>query len=102
MGALDGVLDALESGLARNGEALLGYAHDWRGDAAENGVVRAVGAAYVHVLVPFLRRAIVEGVFGLASDPDTLRKGEGARQVGGASLLRDMVRNWESWLLETS
>lgn len=102
MGALDGVLDALESGLARNGEALFGYVQEWRGDAAEKEVVRAVGAAYVRVLVPFLRRAIAEGVFGIAYDSDAPKKGEGAKHMVGAGLLRDVVRNWESWLSETS
>ena len=103
MGALDGVLDALELGLARNGEALFGYAREWRDDAAEKEVVRAAGAAYVRVLVPFLRRAIVEGVFGITYNSDVPRKGpEGAKRVGGASILRDVDRNWESWLSETS
>lgn len=106
MGALDGVLDALELGLARNGGTLFGYAREWRGDAAEREAVHAVGAAYVRVLVPFLRRAIVEGVFGVVYDSDAPpRKGvEGvsATKVGGASLLRDTIRNWESWLSEMS
>lgn len=96
MGALHDVRDALESGLARGGEALLGYARTWQGDAAEKEVVRAVGAAYVRVLVPFLRRAVVEGVFGVAFESDAPCNGE------GDGSLRDMVKNWESWLLETS
>lgn len=96
-------MDALESGLGRNGEALFGYAREWRGDVAEREAMRAVGAAYVRVLVPFLRRAIVEGVFGNAYDSDAPRKEvEGVKEGGGASLLRDMIRNWESWLSETS
>ena len=104
MGALDGVLDALESGLARSGEALLTYARVWRGDATESEVLRAAGAAYVRVLVPFLRRAIVEGVFGItAYDFDAPKKrAEDATQMGGASRLRDVIRNWESWLEGTS
>jgi hypothetical protein len=102
MGVLDGVLDALESGLARNGEALFGYSQEWQDDAAEKEVVRAVGAAYVRVLVPFLRRAIVEGVFGIAYDSDAPREGDGTKHVVGTSLLKDAVRNWESWLSEMS
>lgn len=102
MGAMDGVLDALLLGLAQNGEALLGYAREWEGDAAEKVVVQAVGTAYVRVLVPFLRRAVVQGVFGLTSDADALRKREDAQQVSGARLLSDTVRNWESWLSEAS
>lgn len=102
MGALDGVLDALEAGLARNGEALLGYVREWRGDGAEREAVRAVGAAYVRVFVPFLQRAIVEGVYGIADAPRKGVEGVGAEKVSGASLLRDTVRNWESWLSETS
>ena len=100
MGALDGVLDVLESGLARNGEALLAYARAWRDDGVEREVARAAGAAYVRVLVPFLRRAIVEGVFGVASqdDSDAPRNG----REGGASALRDTVRGWEGWLSEMS
>ncbi|KAF8131590.1 hypothetical protein EV363DRAFT_1398680 [Boletus edulis] len=107
MAALDGVRDALELGLARGGEALLGYARAWGADAAERDIVRAVGAAYVRVLVPFLRRAVVEGVFGIACDPDVSKKEEGDSEGGadkrgsGASALRDIVGNWESWLLET-
>ncbi|KAH0837878.1 hypothetical protein J3R83DRAFT_6106 [Lanmaoa asiatica] len=96
MGALDGVLDALEAGLARNGEALFGYAREW-GDAAESEAMRVVGAAYVRVLIPFLRRAVVEGVFGIVYDSDVPRK-----VVEGASLLRETIRNWEGWLSETS
>ena len=91
MGALDGARHALESGLAQNGETLLRYARVWQDDGAEREVMRAAGTAFIRVLVPFLRRAIVEGVFGVACDPE-----------GGTGSLGDTVRNWEGWLSETS
>ncbi|KAG9313905.1 Dor1-like family-domain-containing protein [Chiua virens] len=112
--ALDGVRDALEVGLAKNGEALLAYARmgAWQEDSgagtsigagqAETTVMRAVGTAYIYVFVPFLRRAVIEGVFGVAYDGYTSESsapnGHGKGSEGGASALGNVIRDWENWL----
>ncbi|KAF8844146.1 hypothetical protein BDN67DRAFT_963245 [Paxillus ammoniavirescens] len=102
MDALGSVSNALESVLAQNGEEFLGYAREWRGDAKEAEIIRAAGAAYTRVLVPFLRRAVVEGVFGVSYDPDGQNGDQsevnGTNGVDGASALSLVLRDWESWL----
>ncbi|KAF9235119.1 hypothetical protein BU15DRAFT_89678 [Melanogaster broomeanus] len=108
MNALGGVLDALESALAKNAEGFLGYAKKWRGDAKEAEVIRAAGAAYVRVLIPFLRRAVVEGVFGSPWNTDDGQKGAEAQReangtkggVDGPSTLSIVLGDWERWLAD--
>lgn len=91
MDALDGVLDALASGLARSEEMFVTYVRTWGDEGTEREIVRAAGTAYVRVLVPFLRRAVVEGVFGVAYAGSNSGRVEG----DDAGLLRD-------WLVETA
>ncbi|KIL00808.1 hypothetical protein PAXRUDRAFT_821262 [Paxillus rubicundulus Ve08.2h10] len=102
MDALGGVSDALESVLEKNGKEFLGYAREWRGGAKEAEIIRAAGIAYTRVLVPFLRRAVVEGVFGESCDSDgqngEQREVNGTMRVDGGSALSVVLRDWESWL----
>ncbi|KAF9225276.1 hypothetical protein BS17DRAFT_778385 [Gyrodon lividus] len=106
MNALGGVSHALESVLAKNGEGLLGYAKEWRGDAKEAEIIRAAGTAYTRVLVPFLRRAVIEGVFSSSCDPhgqdEAQMEVNSTKGVDGASSLSIVVRDWESWLADKS
>ncbi|KAI0714581.1 Dor1-domain-containing protein [Earliella scabrosa] len=55
----------------------------------EEDAVRATGMAYVKVFVPFMRRALVEGVYGAKMD-------EGAFAVGED--LAGVLGEWEEWL----
>lgn len=103
--ALWGVVDGAEECLANTGHSLLQYAKDWRGgDAKEIQILQAAGAAYTRVLVPWLQRAIVEGVFS-ASLEDRQSVGDGAGDpVAGEKGKRELsfiVREWESWLGST-
>jgi hypothetical protein len=56
-----------------------------RGEAV--AVVDAVGLVFVRVLVPFIRRGFVEGVYGATYKPDTVSHAEG-----------DVWSEWEAWL----
>ncbi|KAG1793410.1 Dor1-like family-domain-containing protein [Suillus plorans] len=103
--ALWGIVDGAEECLANTGHGLLQYAKDWRGgDAKEIQILQAAGAAYTRVLVPWLQRAIVEGVFS-ASLKDRQSVGDGAGDpVAGGKGKRELsfiVREWESWLGST-
>ena len=92
--------DALEGALTRGAVALLVCARatsqeqtdaeERGGTAAEDArqearAVRAAGMVYVRVLVPFVRRALVEGVYGDRVDNPGL-------------VLTDVLREWEEWL----
>ncbi|KAI5998080.1 Dor1-like family-domain-containing protein [Pisolithus albus] len=65
--AVNGVISALESSLSKTGQELFTYAMECRASDKELDILRAVGAAYARVMVPFLRRAVVEGVFGVSN-----------------------------------
>jgi len=57
-------------------------------------VARAAGQVFVRVFVPFVRRALVEGVYGIK-----IISGEAGRfEVSGESELAKISRQWESWL----
>lgn len=96
-GALGPLLGALEDALARGAAALWVWAERVQRAGAqspgreeavrEERVVHAAGAAYVRVLVPYARRALVEGVYGIA--PEEVSMGEE---------LRAAVTPWEGWL----
>jgi hypothetical protein len=99
------LVDALENVLAKGGRVLLDYAKSSVGvdegeserksrkaesDEPEDAgkelrVMRAVGEVYVRVFVPFMRRALIEGVYGV---PFASNEGEG----------EVMIREWEDWL----
>jgi hypothetical protein len=102
---LSGIVEGTEECLANAGHGLLQYAKDWRGgDAKEIQILQAAGAAYTRVLVPWLQRAIVEGVFS-ASLKDRQSAADGAEDPDageeGERKLSFIVREWESWLGST-
>lgn len=103
--ALSGIVDGAETSLASVGFGLLQYAKDWpSGDAKEIQILQAAGAAYTRVLVPWLQRAIVEGVFGASlEDRQSGVDGAGDSDAGeeGKRELSSIVREWESWLGST-
>ncbi|KIJ57532.1 hypothetical protein HYDPIDRAFT_171647, partial [Hydnomerulius pinastri MD-312] len=107
--ALGGILDALELVLARTGDGLLAYAKDWRGDSKEAEIIRGAGAAYVRVLIPFLRRAVLQGVFGAPYEREAEKDGNvdmsqvNSKQVAeGSNALEAVLTEWESWLADAS
>ncbi|KAF4622877.1 hypothetical protein D9613_002276 [Agrocybe pediades] len=57
----------------------------------ERKVLMALGQVYFGVLVPFVRRALVEGVYGVKLDPSF--------EDGGESL-PNVVMDWEDYVLE--
>ncbi|KAH7886303.1 Dor1-like family-domain-containing protein [Phlebopus sp. FC_14] len=106
VGALNGILDVLESALAKIGEGLLSYSKSCKGsDIKETEILGAAGAAYTRVLVPFLRRAVAEGVFG--PPHNQRRRNDGSKEsaqangqngVEDAGALGVVLRDWEGWL----
>ena len=86
------LLRALDAAVVDAARALLEYAGRFEGEAEERGVVAATGRVFVGVFVPFVRRALVEGVYG-------------AMMEQGGSMSEDlqtMVQQWEGWLSEVS
>ncbi|KAI8980583.1 Dor1-domain-containing protein [Trametes punicea] len=78
---LHDLLSALDSGLARATSSLLVYmraiveepSHSTASASAEetkreDDIARAAGTVYMKVFVPFVRRALVEGVYGVRAD----------------------------------
>jgi hypothetical protein len=100
-----GVMDGAEECLANAGNGLLRYAKEWQGgDAKEIQILQAAGAAYTRVLVPWLQRAIAEGVFNAShKDRQSVADGAGDPNAGeeGERELSFIVREWESWLGST-
>lgn len=100
-----GVMDGAEECLANVGHGLLQYAKEWQGgDAKEIQILQAAGAAYTRVLVPWLQRAIVEGVFSAShKERQSAADGAGDPDAGeeGERELSFIVREWESWLGST-
>jgi hypothetical protein len=92
-----GVLDAC---LADAAAAFLEYAEARMSLVPEElRVLRAAGSVFAHALVPFARRALVEGVYGIVVGKEngpklTKASGESAKR------LREGMAKWESWLDE--
>lgn len=82
-GVLEGVLDL-------SGDALLSYVRRACDETKEQDekVAVAAGKVYFDVFVPFMRRALVEGVYGMPI---------ASWEAGGLSTLT-AVREWEGWL----
>ncbi|KAG6810959.1 hypothetical protein H0H92_009607, partial [Tricholoma furcatifolium] len=84
------LVDALDRRLGQVGEELFGYLAGFVGGGgaggaeAEERVARAAGEAYVKVLVPFVRRALVEGVYGVEIAQLGRVDGAGADGLGSA------------------
>ncbi|KAI0049933.1 Dor1-domain-containing protein [Auriscalpium vulgare] len=82
---------ALDAELRTAAEALLGYVRTSVAsglDEEEKRVVKAVGTVFVRVFVPFIERALAQGVYGVD---------EGAA-VGRSAELEGGVKEWEVWL----
>jgi len=82
----------LDKVLGKGGSELIRYLKKFLGEQGtrkDERIARAVGDAYFKVLVPFLRRALVEGVYGMdiASLGDT--------DEDGCDPLRKAVAEWE-------
>ena len=93
--------------LAKGGQALQAYVKaflkDWqrmstsRSDEGESEldrektVIMAFGQVYFGILVPFLRRALVEGVYSVQLD---------STFQGGGEILPNVVMDWEDFVLE--
>jgi hypothetical protein len=96
---LPALLTALDDALADAARSLLEYAltdADARPEE-EARVVRAAGAMLARAFVPFARRALVEGVYGVVIDRRTgplLTKASGL----AARALKDVMSEWEEWL----
>lgn len=93
IGVLGELVAILDGVLYEGGEALLGYVrrvYDDGGDGIEREerVARAVGDVYFGVFAPFIRRALVEGVYGVKIETWS----DGGTKLGA------VVREWEGWL----
>lgn len=97
------LLNMLDKRLATTGEELVGYLQghvkgkskaedEDREGKAENKVSRAVGEAYFTVLVPFMRRALVEGVYGV--EIGKLRETQDETDGDKEEALRKVIREW--------
>lgn len=104
-----GLMEELDRGLARGGRGLLDYiksvdeggesgdkSEETEGQQAENDgerlVLKRVGEVWVHLVVPFLRRGLSEGVFGVPFEGEA---GMGEGLDGG---LEGAMREWRDWL----
>jgi hypothetical protein len=94
------LLVLLQNVLGEGGEVLCKYLEPMLGEDAttnreggdrERRIAMAVGEVYFRVFVPFLRRALVEGVYGI-KDVDETSKETGS---GISGRLEDAVRMWE-------
>lgn len=98
--AVNGVINALESSLSKAGQELFTYAVECGASDKELDILRAGGAAYARVMAPFLRRAVVEGVFGAPRSS----QGDGDERMQTESGTKDhdaleiVLQKWEKWL----
>ncbi|EJF67480.1 Dor1-domain-containing protein [Dichomitus squalens LYAD-421 SS1] len=97
---LSELLVALERSLAHGAIVLLVLARsasDERTNGTSNAedakreedAVRAAGVVYVKVFVPFIRRALLEGVYGVKMDEEGAALGED---------LTGVLKEWDDWL----
>ncbi|KAF8665566.1 hypothetical protein AX16_000025 [Volvariella volvacea WC 439] len=106
--------DKLENVLWQGAQELLQYAKEIKGDEDELKAVRKVGEVYLGIFVPYLRRALTEGVFGIAGKWQwesgtgesslkevALQDGDESAQkayVLNAWRLGEVKEEWEAWL----
>ncbi|KAG6911259.1 hypothetical protein DXG01_002097 [Tephrocybe rancida] len=90
------LVSALDATLGKAGEELVDYLKGFIVTGSEKGewerddrVARAAGEAYFRVLVPFVRRALVEGVYGVEIGKLGELGGEGEES------LRGLLEEWE-------
>jgi hypothetical protein len=99
MGDLLAVLDEV---LAESAKLFLANASESESgtdDGAREAVTRAAGAVFVRVFVPFVRRALVEGVYGVKN---ALGSAGQSYEVDFKSELGQAVRAWEAWLADAT
>ncbi|KAI6163686.1 Dor1-like family-domain-containing protein [Pisolithus thermaeus] len=98
--AVNGVINALESSLSKTGQELFTYVMESGASDKELDILRAGGAAYARVMVPFLRRAVVEGVFGVsnASQADGGKMMFTTSECKEDNVLEIVLQKWENWL----
>ncbi|KNZ76305.1 Conserved oligomeric Golgi complex subunit 8 [Termitomyces sp. J132] len=92
IGILYELVGMIDETLGRAGEELMGYLKGFVGkdkEESEVKVSRAVGEAYFQVLVPFVRRALVEGVYGVPISE------LGELGVDGEERLKKVLEEWE-------
>ncbi|KAG5350827.1 hypothetical protein C0989_009125 [Termitomyces sp. Mn162] len=92
IGILYELVGMIDETLGRAGEELMGYLKGFVGkdkEESEVQVSRAVGEAYFQVLVPFVRRALVEGVYGVPMSE------LGELGVDGEERLKKVLEEWE-------
>jgi hypothetical protein len=63
-------------------------------EGTSEGVTRAAGKVFVHVFVPFVRRGLLEGVYGVKVTSEDAER----FKVSEESELGKVSREWESWL----
>lgn len=81
---------ALDDHLAEAGASLLRYLKNVAGNSEmDRKIAQAMGTVYFRTFFPFMRRALGEGIYGLEGDYQTAED---------PSSLKDVVREWESWL----
>jgi hypothetical protein len=103
---LPALLGAMDESLSGCAASLWAYVQELESEGGELGekeekVLKAAGAVLVRTLIPFARRALVEGVFGIKVGKENggkLTKASG----DGAKRLREKVGIWEEWLNEDS
>ncbi|CCL98072.1 uncharacterized protein FIBRA_00066 [Fibroporia radiculosa] len=96
---LDDLLRVLDTSLVRSLGVLLRYAQTkpWTNEmshresedeAKDDEVVRAMGTVFVQLFLPFVRRALVEGVYGVKMDDSIILTGTGLQEAV------DELTNW--------
>ena len=86
------LLSALDETVAESANVFLDYAQDNRIKDTDEKVLEAAGTVFLRVFVPFIRRALIRGVYGLK-----ITSGSGLG-VDAESDLGKVLREWESWL----
>lgn len=86
------ILSVLDETLAESANVFLTYAQDDRIKDTDREVLEAAGAVFLRAFVPFIRRALIRGVYGLK-----VTSGSGLG-VDAESDLGKVLREWESWL----
>jgi hypothetical protein len=62
----------------------------------------AAGKAYVRILVPFIRRALVTGVYGIEMETfiEGIPKRDESDEVQALAELESLLEEWEKWYEE--
>lgn len=91
------LLAKLEDFLSEAGEMLLRYVKNVVGlQGQEAKISEAVGDVYFNIFVPFMKRALGEGVYGLTMDKCEVSGRDTEKTERGS--LDKVIRDWEGWL----